>query len=69
MKKVMVFTVVVSMLFLGAPAPTDAGVVAGSEASGLGMRLGMNALLPWRVVIKAFQYVIGMHLWSVCGNS
>ena len=29
MKKVMVFTVVVSMLFLGVPAPTDAGVVAG----------------------------------------
>src|SRR6266852_5455269 len=29
MKKVMVFTVVVSMLFLGVPAPTDAGVLAG----------------------------------------
>jgi P-type conjugative transfer protein TrbJ len=29
MKKAMVFTVVVSMLFLGVPAPTDAGVVAG----------------------------------------
>ena len=29
MKKVMVFTVVLSMLFLGVPAPTDAGVVAG----------------------------------------
>src|SRR5260370_21484654 len=29
MKKVMVFTVVVSMLCFGVPAPTDAGVVAG----------------------------------------
>src|ERR1700726_2131192 len=29
MKKVIVFTVVVSMLFLGVPAPTDAGVLAG----------------------------------------
>ena len=29
MKKVMVFTVVLSILFLGVPAPTDAGVVAG----------------------------------------
>ena len=29
MKKVMVFTVVLSMLFLGVPAPTDAGVLAG----------------------------------------
>src|SRR6266699_4686835 len=29
MKKVIVFTIVVSMLFLGVPAPTDAGVLAG----------------------------------------
>src|SRR5260221_7558035 len=29
MKKVMAFTVVLSLLFLGVPAPTDAGVVAG----------------------------------------
>ena len=29
MKKVTVFTVVMSMLFLGVPAPTDAGVLAG----------------------------------------
>src|SRR5947208_10767286 len=29
MNKAMVFTVVLSMLFLGVPAPTDAGVVAG----------------------------------------
>ena len=46
MKKVMVFTVVVSMLFLGVPAPTDAGVVAGMATE-------------WTQILNHVQLIMG----------
>ena len=46
MKKVMVFTVVLSMLFLSIPAPTDAGVVAGVATE-------------WTQILNHVQLVIG----------
>ena len=46
MKKVMVFTVVVSMLFLGVPAPTDAGVLAGVATE-------------WTQILNHVQLILG----------
>jgi P-type conjugative transfer protein TrbJ len=46
MKKVMVFTVVVSLLFLGVPAPTDAGVLAGVATE-------------WTQILNHVQLVLG----------
>jgi P-type conjugative transfer protein TrbJ len=46
MKKVMVFTVVLSILFMGVPAPTDAGVVAGVATE-------------WTQILNHVQLVIG----------
>ena len=46
MKKVMVFTVVVSLLFLGVPTPTDAGVLAGVATE-------------WTQILNHVQLVLG----------
>jgi P-type conjugative transfer protein TrbJ len=46
MKKVMVFTVVLSLVFLGVPAPTDAGVVAGMATE-------------WTQILNHVQLIMG----------
>src|SRR5580704_11138928 len=46
MKKVMVFTVVLSLVFLGIPAPADAGVVAGMATE-------------WTQILNHVQLIMG----------
>src|SRR5258705_4298400 len=46
MKRVVVFTVVLSLLFLGVPAPTDAGVVAGMATE-------------WTQILNHVQLIMG----------